>query len=278
MTELSRSLLAAAREGLAPDAAVAARVRAKVAAAVGASAAAATGSVAAIPGKASTSAVVVKIGAALLAIGVVITVVATRRPARAPEMPGVTVTPREDDVRSEIRVVAPAASPSDRMQSPAQPHSKHASPTPAHASVSDGAAAPDATDATDAADASPASAGSDASDASDASAGAAATKRRTRRTDTDEGDGVSLAREVELIDLAMVSLHKRAPHAALEAIKAYERETHGRGQMAEDAAAIEIEARCSMDLDATAAIARFDRKWPESAQRERIQTACFAKP
>jgi len=256
MTELSRSLIAAAREGLAPDAAVAARVRAKVAAAVGATAA--TGAVAAIPAKVGSSSLLLKLGAALIAVGVVATVVVVASPDRAGESPRLDVTPREsDDVRTEVRVVAPADPATLRATTPPsdEPHALQTSP---HA-----IAAVEATAA--------------AVDKSTASAPQAPGRSRAHAHESTE-EGASLAREVELIDLAMVSLRKRAPHAALEAIKAYERETHGRGQMAEDAAAIAIEARCNMNLDATAAIERFDARWPESAQRERIQTACFAKP
>jgi len=269
MTELSRSLIAAARQGLAPDAAVAARVRAKVAAAVGVGAA--TGSVAAIPTAkaAGSSAALLKLGAALLVIGIVSTALVLTRPNRTPEAPRIAVAPRNaDDLRTEVRVVAPAPVTEHALAVRPETHGSHAiapASPPAGAGAGDGAepstAQPDQT----------------APEAATESTDAAA-KRAKRGTDEEVGEGVSLAREVELIDLAMVSLKKRAPHAALEAIKAYDRVTLGRGQMAEDAAAIEIEARCNLDLDVTEKIERFDRKWPESAQRERIQTACFAKP
>jgi len=268
MTELSRSLIAAARQGLAPDAAVAARVRAKVAAAVGVGAA--TGSVAAIPTAkaAGSSAALLKLGAALLVIGIVSTALVLTRPNRTPEAPRIALTTRNaDDLRSEVRVVAPA------------PVTEHAlAVRPEHASHALATASPSVA-AGDGDGAEPSAAQPDqaAPEAATESAEAAA-KRAKRGADEVIGEGVSLAREVELIDLAMVSLKKRAPHAALEAIKAYDRVTLGRGQMAEDAAAIEIEARCNLDLDVTEKIERFDRKWPESAQRERIQTACFAKP
>jgi hypothetical protein len=260
MTELTRSLIAAAREGLAPDAAVAARVRAKVAAAVGASAAA-TGSVAAVSAAGSAS-TLTKLGAVLVAIGAVTTGAVVATSDRTPEVPRIAVAPNAaDEVRDDIRVVAPSerfsegalarmveSSPPAGEPSPPSGESSPATHAIAHATEPHGVRVP----------------------------GEAARRARVAEP-TDEPEGASLAREVELIDFAMVSLRKRAPHAALEAIKAYHRVTHGRGQMAEDAAAIEIEARCNMDLDAVALIARFDLKWPESAQRERIQTACFAK-
>jgi hypothetical protein len=262
MSETSRALLDAAREGLAPDAAVAARVRAKIAAATGV--AAATGSVAALTvPKPSTAATLLKIAGALLVVGAVTTAVVVTRPERTtPRAPQLEVAPAEsaEDVRTEIHVVAPNESRASAAAPPhhaAQPHhadSPHAadSPDTAPRSVTDGIAAP----------------------ARDAQA---AKSTRTHPADEDPFDSISLAREVELIDLAMVSLRKHVPHAALEAIKAYNRETGGRGQMAEDAAAIEIEARCLQDQDVTTLLDRFDHKWPESAQRERIQTTCFAR-
>ncbi|HEY5950451.1 MAG TPA: hypothetical protein VIV40_33400 [Kofleriaceae bacterium] len=234
MTELSRSLLAAAREGLSPDAAVAARVRAKVAASVGA--AAATGSAAAIPLKVGSSAGLLKLGAALLALGVVATVIVALGPERAPEAPRLSVTPSEtDDVRADVRVVAPI-DPGLALPAAPQPHVKHVTPA---VELPRDEAAP-----------------------------AAAVAAQEPAT---------LSREVELIDLAMVSLRKHAPLAAIEAIRVFDRETLGQGQMAEEAAAIAIEAHCVLHDDVTDAIARFDHEWPESAQRERIQTTCFAR-
>jgi hypothetical protein len=85
---------------------------------------------------------------------------------------------------------------------------------------------------------------------------------------------VSLAREVELIDDAMASL--RAGHAteALAAIAAYHRETADRGQLTEEASAIDIEARCTLHLDVRDKLTAFDRSWPSSAQRARLTAAC----
>jgi hypothetical protein len=85
---------------------------------------------------------------------------------------------------------------------------------------------------------------------------------------------VSLAREVELIDQAMASL--RAGHAteALAAVAAYHRETSDHGQLTEEAAAIEIEASCTLHVDVRDKLAVFDRAWPSSAQRSRLTVAC----
>lgn len=227
MTELSRSLLAAAREGLAPDAAVAARVRAKVAAAVGG----ATGASTAIPAKAGASSMLLKLGAALLAVGVLATAIVVGGSDRAPEAPRLgVVTSEPDEVRTDVRVV----SPNERPAMSASPRARVAPVAPAERD------APVERDAPAEVPAEPA----------------------------------TLSREVELIDLAMASLRKNAPGVAIEAIRVFERETLGRGQMAEEAAAIEIEARCSLGEEVTAALARFDQTWPSSAQRSRIQASC----
>ena len=85
---------------------------------------------------------------------------------------------------------------------------------------------------------------------------------------------VSLAREVELIDDAMASLRAGDPTAALAAIAAFHRETGDRGQLLEEATAIDIEASCKLHLDVTSKLAAFDRTWPSSPQRARLTAAC----
>lgn len=85
---------------------------------------------------------------------------------------------------------------------------------------------------------------------------------------------VSLAREVELIDRAMTALRAGHPDAALASISIYHRETADRGQLLEDAAAIDIEASCALHLDVSTKLAAFDRAWPSSAQRSRLSTVC----
>ncbi len=85
---------------------------------------------------------------------------------------------------------------------------------------------------------------------------------------------VSLAREVELIDRAMTSLRAGHPTDALASITLYHRETADRGQLLEDASAIDIEASCALHLDVSTKLAAFDRAWPSSAQRSRLTTVC----
>lgn len=84
----------------------------------------------------------------------------------------------------------------------------------------------------------------------------------------------TLAREVELVDTAMASLRANDPANALATLVVYERETAGHGQLAEDAAALEIEARCRSHAAFEAQLSQFDARWPSSVQRARIVSAC----
>ena len=86
---------------------------------------------------------------------------------------------------------------------------------------------------------------------------------------------IELSREVELVDSAMAALAAKNATESLSIIATYVEETGGAGQLAEDAAAVEVEARCSLDVtDAKRALAAFDARYPQSAQRARIVTAC----
>jgi len=87
--------------------------------------------------------------------------------------------------------------------------------------------------------------------------------------------GVDLAREVELVDRAMTALRSGDATTALAAVRLHATETSSRGQLAEDAAAIEIEALCTLRDPASAhRLAVFDTRWPASAQRARLTKAC----
>ncbi|MDX2092694.1 MAG: hypothetical protein SFX73_32815 [Kofleriaceae bacterium] len=84
-----------------------------------------------------------------------------------------------------------------------------------------------------------------------------------------------LAREVALIDQAMTALRGGKPAEALAAIRLHAVETRGQGQLAEDAAAIEIEAACRLhDPTVAAKLAAFDERYPTSAQRSQLPTQC----
>lgn len=84
-----------------------------------------------------------------------------------------------------------------------------------------------------------------------------------------------LAREVALIDRAMASLKGGDARDALAQVRTHAKETRGGGQLAEDAAAIEIEALCRLhDASVSAKLDAFDARFPRSAQRSRLTTEC----
>lgn len=86
---------------------------------------------------------------------------------------------------------------------------------------------------------------------------------------------IELAREVELVDRAMAALRRGDTRAALLGVRAYTAEAGQRGQLAEDAAAIEVEALCtSHDAAARSRHTAFEARWPTSAQRVRLGRAC----
>ncbi len=97
----------------------------------------------------------------------------------------------------------------------------------------------------------------------------------TQATVAVEPTGIDLAREVDLVDLAMAALRRGDTAAALAAIRKHRSETHGAGQLAEDAAAIEIEALCRRhDPTVVAKLEAFDARFPRSAQRSRLSITC----
>lgn len=86
---------------------------------------------------------------------------------------------------------------------------------------------------------------------------------------------IELAREVELVDSALTALRRGEARAALAAVRVYTAEAGTRGQLAEDAAAIEVEALCTLhDPTATARHSAFEARFPSSAQRTRLTAAC----
>ena len=106
---------------------------------------------------------------------------------------------------------------------------------------------------------------------------AAEPMRRPEVTLTIDPEPADLSREVELIDRAMKALASNAAPRALATIKLHVAETRGKGQLAEDAAAIEIEALCrlhSSTVAITAKLDAFDARFPRSAQRSRLTTHC----
>ena len=85
----------------------------------------------------------------------------------------------------------------------------------------------------------------------------------------------SLAREIDLVDQASKALHRGDHAAVLAIIHTYDAETSGHGQLAQDAAAIALEAACASNApDAAAKLAAFTRRWPHSAQHTRFAAVC----
>ena len=100
-------------------------------------------------------------------------------------------------------------------------------------------------------------------------------KKAARVAPAPSKKSITLAREVELVDRAMTALRRGELRAALAAVRLHGTETAYRGQLAEDATAIEIEALCRLhDPQATARLSAFDTRWPTSAQRARLTAAC----
>ena len=197
LSESTRALLDAARQGLAPDAAAVVRVRAKVAASTG-------GLLAGVGAKLLVMALVAGVGGAILA---------TRGRAEI-STPTVSVP---EPATTEVAQVATA-----RVEAPPAP----------------------------------------------------VAQRRAAPVLVVVEHHADLAREVALIDTAMTVL-KGDPQQALATIQIYDSETAGRGQLAEDAAAIAIEAHCALHApDAAAKLAGFDARWPTSPQRARLTEAC----
>ncbi len=85
----------------------------------------------------------------------------------------------------------------------------------------------------------------------------------------------TLAREVELVDAAVAAVRRGEHASALSTLRRYAAETRGAGQLAEDAAVIEIEALCRLgDPRANARLTAFDARFPSSAQRARLAQVC----
>ena len=243
----ARSLLDAAREGLSPDAAAVRRVYARIQVATA--------------GAAAGTAIGVKLGLAALIIAAVAAgaIVFTRSPRHRP--PATT---------------APTTAPTTALASPpGRPQQAVAHEVPPPASdedliVIEPVAAPVRRTAHGSAAPRPAPAPptpsmqSGPSRASVAAASPAA-----------PGPGIALGREVALIDLARAALHRGDPDAALRVVQEYAAEAADRGQLAQDAAAIEVEALCKLG-DPTARERRtaFEARFPGSAQRVRLEATC----
>ncbi len=77
----------------------------------------------------------------------------------------------------------------------------------------------------------------------------------------------------------MSALRRDDATAALAAADDHVARVGKRGQLAEEAAAVRVEALCRLgDTRWSSALDSFDSRWPRSAQRPRLTTACKDVP
>lgn len=259
----TRRLLDLARDGLSPDAAAIRRMRAKVAV-----------------GTTAGTGLALKLVLALAlttAAGVGIALRRTSSPP--PSEPRISLTSQPE---VPVRVAAHEAAPSDESlivlepDEPAPPpHAGDARASRASATSDARSADSQATDARRVTSRDPARLAT--SPAGSAPTTPAADPPASTKPAASEPTAtpITLAREVALVDAAMAALRHGDPSTALRAVHQHATETAGRGQLAEDAAAIEVEALCTLrDPAAAAKLSAFDAHYPRSAQRARLSTRC----
>ena len=231
---LARNLVAAARSGLDPSAASAARVRARVALAVGGGAS--TGGAPAPVARLAPKLAVTKLAALVATTGALAVGgwFAVHRATTVPQEPAIALSAPPHEVASSSRTRVTSVTHDERV------------------------AAPSVTPATVARIKSVVPRGNAASVQEVAYPVASPT----------------LAREVALLDAAIASLKGNAPAAALSTLAIYARESQHHGQLAEDAAALEIDACCRAHEPVEAQVVEFVARWPSSVQRARLPSAC----
>jgi hypothetical protein len=256
MSELgpsARSLLDAAR-GAGPDAAAIARMRSKIDLAITGGAAGAAAKL----GTTTSSTKAIAAGSTITAgkLGLLAVVIAAGA--------GLLIAQRGSTSSDPLPASAPSESPAASLHTARElgpdgiaptapiPRATQASPPPQRAAVAPSPASPAPQHAT-------------------APVAAAPQPIALARPGSER---VTLAREVELVDRAMLALKSGDAAAALVAARLHARETFARGQLAEDATAIEIEALCTLRQPAAHQLAAFDARWPASAQRARLTKVC----
>jgi hypothetical protein len=261
----ARALLDAAREGLSPDPAAIHRMHARIGAATGGVAAAGT----ALGVKLGLIAIVVAAGAGAGFYALRDRATSATVP-RAAAYAGETAieTPRNIDAPTQVATGASSTAvsagppPASTVAASLGPRMPDPPPfAPAHAPTRASSPSPRTTPA----------GGPGRSPGSPATPARRAAAHPVRAV----APRADLAREVELVDLAMAALHRGEPRVALTAVQRHAAETAGRGQLAEDAAAIEIEALCQLhDPISTTKLEAFDARFPRSAQRGRLSNQC----
>ncbi len=238
---VSRALLDAAREGLTPDAASIARIRTKVDASIA-------------RGGGAGGAFATKLGLLTLVVAVVT---------------GSVFYAQRDRHGSPDQLTAIGSSVASALvEEPFDVGSSHHVTTEAAAVLPAPASSPIAPREDAARQPRPITRAVTSSTSGTSGTSGTAGRRADRR-------GIELGREVELIDRAMAAMRRGDPAAALAAVRVHAGESAGAGQLAEDAAAIELEALCrTHDESFPRKLDVFDVRWPESAQRARISSSC----
>lgn len=262
LSPTARALVDAARDGLGPDAATIRRMRANITTAVGGGAAAA-GSVAA--GK---TALGIKLAILAVVAGAIVGVVALTRGPGSTDVAAPIASTASSASSTAPRESAPTPAPStDRAtHRPFEQTAEHAA---THAVEHVDEHVDDRVDSAAIEIEAPQAATAPSTTAAPSTNAAPPDKAKPQLPQAD------LAREVALVDRAMAALRDGDPAGALSATHRYDIETRGKGQLAEDAAAIAVEALCLRD-DAAASgkLAAFDARWPHSAQRARVRATC----
>lgn len=247
----AQALVDAARDGLGPDDAAIARMQAKV---IAGAAGAGAGAGGAGAGAASAGAGATGLGVKLALVGALALVVvgATWWVMREPGARG----PGTAQVPSVVTAAPPAVA--------APPDGTHGATGPAPAGAAVPGAAHEAVHAAVAGTPAPA---------------APEPPPPSRRPPGDRLGATSarssLTAEVALVDDAMAALRRDDAAAALLAADEHVARFGRRGQLAEEAAAIRVEAMCRLgDGRWAEALDAFDAGWPRSAQRPRLSTAC----
>jgi hypothetical protein len=259
-----RALLANARESLGPDRMAVARLQSRIDVAVQ------THTVLAVPA-------MLKLAAALATVGAVVAGAHALRssssaeiasmPAVAPQLElaaheaGIEISVRAVAREADAPAPAPAPAPARAVlsASPSQSASSSHSMSPSHSGSLSHPASPSP---------SPSLSPPPARSASSLSPPPA-------RSASPQRDGLTLAREIELIDRATAALRAHDTNAAVRALEVYDTETRGHGQLAQDAGALHVEALCRAAApEAPAAFARFIASWPTSPQRRHLESVC----
>ena len=266
----AKALIEAARPALGPDVAAIARMRAAVDVAAGATAAAASTTIGASGAKAVATTSALGVGKiivlSLVAIATTGALIVGGMKLRSSPRGVSLATSAPTEVAANVVAVAPIASaPAVALNKPAASSNEPPAPAPAPAPAPIVVAQRGA----------PAIANHRAATNEHAAASVAPEPQASASpvvVAPPEAASLPLAREVELLDNATVALRNGSTTLALGMIDKYEHATSGHGQLAEDAAAIKVEALCT--THDTTTVTAIELRFPHIAQRTRVRAAC----